>query len=155
MADQLVEFLRARKEHAATSDLDWYAKRDRWVASVKSLYEVIKQLFAEALASNDVTVRSFEVQVNEEYVGQYSIPALELKVGNERVEFLPKGITIFGATGRVDLRGDADTVTLLRDTDSVQSEWTVVLQRVPALRTAPLDSESLKYALERVMLPLA
>jgi len=104
--------------------------------------------------SKDVTIRTFETQVTEDFVGTYSIPVLEMTVGTERVEFRPKGVTVIGASGRVDVRGERDTVTLLKDPQGVETGWTVVLQRVPSLRTAPLDRESLKYALERVMLPL-
>jgi hypothetical protein len=95
------------------------------------------------------------MQVNENFVGAYSIPVLELTVGSERVVFRPKGLLVIGAAGRVDISGELDSVTLLRDTDDEQSGWTVVLQRVPRLTKVSLDRESLKYALERVMLPLA
>jgi hypothetical protein len=75
-------------------------------------------------------------------------------VGNERVEFRPKGVTVIGVAGRVDVRGDRDTVTLFKDSAETGNAWTVILQRVPNLRTVPLDRESLKDVLERVMLPL-
>jgi len=62
---------------------------------------------------------------------------------------------VLGAEGRVDIRGAGDTVTLIkRAEENGNSEWTVVLQRVPHIRTAPLDRDSLKDALERAMLPL-
>jgi len=107
-----------------------------------------------SIASKDVTVRTFETQVTENFVGTYSIPILEMTVGHERVEFRPKGVTVIGASGRVDIRGERDTVTLLRDQVEGNGGWTVVLQRIPHLKTVQLDRESLKYALERVMLPL-
>src|ERR1017187_2887288 len=91
---------------------------------------------------------------SEDYIGTYTIPALELTVGGERVEFRPKGVLVIGAAGRVDIRGGRDTVTLVKNTDKAGGEWSMVLQRVPHLRTVPFDQESLKDALERVMLPL-
>jgi hypothetical protein len=99
-------------------------------------------------------VRTLNVETTEDFVETYSISALELSVGSERVEFRPKGVTVIGAAGRVDIRGERDTVTLLKDMESADDKWTVVLHRVPQLTTAPLDRESLTYALERVMLPL-
>ena len=108
-------------------------------------------MLRDSIASTDVTVRSFDIQVTEDLVGTYSIPIFEMTVG----AFRPKGVTVIGASGRVDIRGEGDTVTLLRDQEEVHSGWTVVLQRVPRLKTAPLDGESLKYALEKVMLPLS
>ena len=78
---------------------------------------------------------------------------LELSVGSERVEFRPKGINVIGAAGRVDIRGERDTVTLLRDEVDFAGGWGVVIQRVPHLKKVDLDRDSLKFALERVMLP--
>jgi len=154
MEDQLVDFLRTRKQRAAGQEIDWQAKRETWVRSIESLYALVREMLRDSTVSKDVTIRTFETHVTEDFVGTYSIPVLEMAVGTERVEFRPKGITVIGASGRVDIRGERDTVTLLKDLQDVETGWTVVLQRVPNLRTAPLDRESLKYALERVMLPL-
>jgi hypothetical protein len=154
MEDQLVDFLRIRKQQAASPEIDWQAKKDKWVRSVESLYAIVQEMLRDSIASKDVTIRTFDTQVSEDFIGTYSIPVLEMTVGTERVEFRPKGVTVIGASGRVDIRGERDTVTLLRDPEEVTSGWTVVLQRVPRLKTVQLDQESLKYALERVMLPL-
>jgi hypothetical protein len=154
MENQLVDFLRSKKEQAPVPDVDWQAKKDRWVRSVQSLYKLIQDMLRDSIAAEDVKVRMFDLQVTEEYIGTYSIPALELSVGSERVEFRPKGVTVIGAAGRVDIRGESDTITLLMDAAN-GGGWTMILQRVPHLRMAELDRESLKYALERVMLPLS
>ena len=154
MEDQLVDFLRTRKQQATSHEIDWQAKRDAWVRSVENLYALVQELLRDSIAAKDVTIRISDSQVTEDFIGTYSIPVLEMTVGTERVEFRPKGVTVIGASGRVDIRGERDTVTLLRDQQDAESGWTVVLQRVPSLRTASLDRESFKYALERVMLPL-
>jgi hypothetical protein len=155
MPDQLVEFLRSKKrEHAADQNIDWQRKRDVWVQSVNSLYNQVGRILADSINSGDVTVDQVEMQIAEDFVGTYSIPKLELNVGGERVEFRPMGVTVIGASGRVDIRGERDVVTLLKGEVGVENEWLVVLQRTPYLNTQPLDSETLKYALERVMLPL-
>ena len=155
MPDQLVEFLRSKKlEHAADQDIDWQRKRDVWVQSVNSLYNQVGRILADSINSGDVTVDQVEMQIAEDFVGTYSIPKLELNVRGERVEFRPMGVTVIGASGRVDIRGERDVVTLLKGEVGVENEWLVVLQRTPYLNTQPLDSETLKYALERVMLPL-
>ena len=154
MEDQLVDFLRSRKEQAAGPEIDWQAKKDAWVRSVETLYELVQGMLSDSIASKDVIVRTFEMQVTEDFIGTYSIPVLELTVGSERVEFRPKGITVIGAAGRLDIRGEVDTVTLLKDTANADSGWTIILQRIPHLKMVQLDRESLKYALERVMLPL-
>jgi hypothetical protein len=154
MSDQLAEFLR-RKEQAAGPPIDWQAKRDGFVRSVEELYTLVKSMLRESIESKAVTVRTFEMDVTEDYIGTYTIPALELTIGGERVEFRPKGALVVGAAGRMDMRGGRDTVTLVRNTNGEGDDWAIVLQRVPHLRTAPFDRESLTYALERVMLPLS
>jgi hypothetical protein len=154
MGDQLVDFLRSRNEQSPKADIDWQSKKDMWVRSVEALYATIQEMLRDSIASGDVVVRRFEVDVTEDFIGTYAIPVLELRVGRERVEFRPKGVNVIGAAGRVDLRGERDTVTLVKDETDANGGWTVILQRVPTLRTAPLDRESLRYGLERAMLPL-
>lgn len=129
-------------------------KRETWVRSVESLYSRVEEMLREAIASKDVAVRRIATPITENFVGTYSIPVLEITIGNERVEFRPKGLIVIGASGRVDILGERDRVTLLRDQEDANSGWSLVLQRVPGLRTASLDRESLQHALERVMLPL-
>lgn len=154
MEDQLVTFLRTRKERTTGPAVNWEEKKREWIRSVQALYEYVKALLRESIESNDVIVQIVDMVVSEEFVGEYTIPALQLIVGGERVQFLPKGVNVIGASGRVDIRGDLGTVTLLRDRPEVDSGWTVVLQRAPRLTTAPLDSNTLKFALEQVLTPL-
>lgn len=153
MSDQLVDFLRTKRERATSPAIDWTAKRDAWIGSVQRLYEFVKELLRDSIQSGDATLRPFEIEVTEEFIGTYTIPALELTVGNERVEFRPKGVTVIGAAGRVDIRGERGTLTLVKDKPDAE-RWSIVLERVPRLKTEPLDRKSFKLALERVMLPL-
>src|SRR5260370_37753862 len=100
MKDQLVDFLRSRKEQEASPPINWEAKKDRGIRSVESLYVLIQEMVGEARASNDVTVRTFNVQVTQDFIGAYSIPVLEGTAGRQRVEFRPKCVTVIGAAGR-------------------------------------------------------
>jgi hypothetical protein len=154
MGDQLADFLRHRKEHAPVPDVDWQAKKDAWVHSVEKLYQLVRDMFRESIASDYVTVRTFDTEVTEDFIGTYSIPGLGLRIGSERVEFRPKGVTVIGVEGRVDMRGDREVLTLIKEQAGDRNGWSIVLQRVPHFRTVPLDQESLTHALERVMLPL-
>jgi len=129
MPDQLVEFLRSKKrEHAADQNIDWQRKRDVWVQSVNSLYNQVGRILADSINSGDVTVDQVEMQIAEDFVGTYSIPKLELNVRGERVEFRPMGVTVIGASGRVDIRASATSLRFSR------ARW--------ALRTSGLSSFS-------------
>jgi hypothetical protein len=153
MGNQLAEFIRSRKAQSG-GEIDWQMKKDAWVSSVKGLYRLVKEMLRDSIASKDVIVRTFDTEVTEEFIGTYSIPALELIIGGERVVFRPKGVTVIGVEGRVDIRGARDSVTLLKEKADVGNGWSIILQRVPHLKKAQLGQESLTYALERVMLPL-
>lgn len=154
MNDQLTEFLRARRQQSGAQEIDWNAKRESWKKAVEQLYSLVRELLSSAVKTGDVTISEHQEQITEEYVGAYSIPVLEIRVGHERVELRPKGMTVIGASGRVDLRGERDEVTLIRDEKSEQG-WSVIIRRTPAVETVPFDRESLKLALERAMLPLS
>src|ERR1022692_2693676 len=99
MGDQLTEFLRSRKEQAAKPEINWQARKDNWVRSVEGLYALVRKMLRKSIESKDVSVRTFDLEVTEDYIGTYTIPALELNVGAERVEFRPKGIMVLGAEG--------------------------------------------------------
>jgi hypothetical protein len=154
--DALGEFLRKKKGEADTSGVDWTAQKEDWVSAVDRLYNVLTEDLLRKLIYDEHVVEAERVQteITEEYVGTYSIPKLVLKVGNEKVELLPKGVNVIGAAGRVDLRGARDAVTLIRvrKNGASSDEWQVVLERVPRIVTKPLDSDSLNEALQRVML---
>jgi hypothetical protein len=153
MADQLAEFIH-KKVHAEGAGIHWQAKKDAWIQAVEGLYARVELMLKGPVDSGDVSVETKAMEITEDFVGTYSIPRLELRVGTERVELRPMGLTVVGADGRVDIRGARSVIALLRNESGLANEWTMVLQRVPDRKTVPLDAESLRYALERVMLPL-
>jgi hypothetical protein len=154
MGDQLVDFLRERKKISEQVSVDWDEKKRVWIAAVEGLYSVVQEMLAESIASKDVSVRKVDTQITEDFAGSYAIPILELGVGNERVEFRPKGMNVIGAAGRVDIVGARDAVTLVLEQPELKGEWKVVLQRVPKPILEGFSPSTLKWALERVMLPL-
>jgi hypothetical protein len=152
MPDQLAEFIRTKKDHTLGSAIDWETRKRDWIRSVKELYRRVEELLKSSIDAGDVSVKWVEMEVTEEFVGTYRIPRLEITIGNEGVVFRPMGLVVMGADGRVDLKGARGTVTLLREKSG---EWTAVLERVPEREARPVDSDSLRKALQRVMLPVS
>lgn len=153
--DRLGEFLRRKREETASGGIDWSAKIADWTASVERLFRLLTDdLLKKFIDERLVEVFTDHVQITEPFVGTYTLPELRLKIGNNDVAFLPKSVSVLGSSGRVDIRGDRDVVTLIREQtpDCSRDEWKVVLQRTPKRITAPLDSDSLQAAFERVML---
>ena len=153
MGDQLVEFLRSKKGQANGPDVDWLAKKNAWIQSVKALYGQVRDMLRDSITSGDVKVETRDLEIAEEFVGTYTVPALDIFVGRERVEFRPMGVTVLGAEGRVDIRGERDVITLLKNEASATG-WSMVLQRLPRLKMEPVNRDTLTYAFEQVMQPL-
>jgi len=152
MPDQLTEFIRTKKDHMLGSGIDWETRKRDWISSVAELYQRVEGLLRSSIDAGDVSVNLVEMELTEEFVGTYRIPRLELTIGNEGVVFRPMGLVVMGADGRVDLKGARGTVTLLREKSG---EWVTVLERAPEREARPVDSDTLRKALQRVMLPVS
>jgi hypothetical protein len=57
-------------------------------------------MLRDSIDSGDVKLQNRDLEVTEEFVGTYTVPALDIFVGRERVEFRPMGVTVLGAEGR-------------------------------------------------------
>lgn len=147
--NQLRDFFREKKQKAKPADVDWGAKRDAWIEAVEDLYRTIESDFLKA-AKDDVEVAYADKVVNENCIGQYKVRELELRVGDERVVFSPKGVNIVGAKGRIDVEGDRGEATIVWEGDG---DWSIVLARTPALRLVRLNAESLAELLRGIMRP--
>jgi hypothetical protein len=148
MASQLIEFLEGRKEKA--QGVDWEAKKNAWLDAVSLLYHEIGVLLGDSTKNGTVKAERVRIEVNEDFIGTYSVDELHLTVGNDRVIFKPAGTNVFGALGRVDMRGDRGEISLLWT--GGRNEWQFLVQ-LPDLVMAPLDEECLLEALQRVMAP--
>lgn len=155
--DDLREFLRERQAKSASgSKIDWEAKKRDWIEAVKGLYETItKDIFKDALAEKLVKIQRRDAKIVERYVGRYTIPELIVQIGGEEVVFSPKAVNVIGASGRIDLIGERDQATIIRewDPDAQQEGWSIVEMRLPSRKLVPLTKDSLLAALRAVMSP--
>ncbi|MGD0899934.1 MAG: hypothetical protein ABR915_19035 [Thermoguttaceae bacterium] len=147
--DQLQRFFQEKKQKAKPADIDWAAKRDAWIAAVNALYGTIEGDYLSA-AKADVEITRTDMVVTERCVGEYHIPELVLRVGDEEVVFSPKGVNIVGAQGRIDVEGDRGDATILWQGEN---RWSIVISRAPTLRLVPLAADSLAEVLKGIMRP--
>ena len=146
-SDELKDFLLSRQQHAPANEIDWEERRKEWVDEIEQLYQNVEKLLGDSITDGLVTVSRSEKEIEEEYLGRYSAPELNLNISGETVRFSPKGRNIFGAKGRVDLVGELDAVTLVLEP---AGHWSIVLSRVPRA-AVELDGKTLAEALRRVM----
>jgi hypothetical protein len=155
--DDLREFLRQRKAKSASAPaINWEAKKRDWIDAVRRLYETIENdIFKDALAEKLVKIQRRDAEIVERYIGRYSIPELVVQIGGEEVVFAPKAVNVIGASGRIDLIGERDQATIIREWDpnSQQEGWSIVEMRLPSRKLVPLTKDSLLAALRQVMSP--
>jgi hypothetical protein len=147
--NQLQEFFHQKKAKAKPADIDWAAKRDAWIQNVKDLYKTIEDDYLGPV-KGDVEITYSDKIVTENHIGEYRIPELNLRVGDERVMFSPKGTNIVGARGRIDVYGDRGEATIIWQEDN---SWNIVVARVPKVVLVPLNAESLGELLMGIMRP--
>lgn len=147
--DQLRELFHEKKQKAKSANRDWTAKREAWIKAVKDLYHTIEDDYLKS-AKDDVEITQSDKVVTENYIGDYQIPELNLRVGDEQVSFSPKGTNVVGAQGRIDIRGDRGDATLIWQGGA---NWSIVASRVPKLQLVPLTADTLADVLRGIMRP--
>jgi hypothetical protein len=148
MASQLIEFLEGRKVKAA--GVDWEKRKAEWLNGITILYADIRALLHASIDQGVVKLHENKIEVAEDFIGTYEAKELRLAVGADRVVFTPVGANVFGAQGRVDLKGDRGRISLLWNGGS---EWQFVEQRLPELVLQEFNEASLLGALQSIMAP--
>jgi hypothetical protein len=147
--DQLHKFLQEKKQKAKPVDIDWGVKRDAWIKAVNDLFRTIEDDYLKD-AKDDVEIARRDKVVTENYVGEYHIQELVLRVGDEEVVFSPKGVNVIGALGRIDVQGDRGDATIVWQGEN---RWSIVISRTPTVRLVPLAVDSLAEMLRGIMRP--
>ena len=135
------------KSSSAQPEIDWEARRDKWLANISALYKCVKRWLADLEREGVVRyLPSPKVTISEDRIGDYGVDVLTILVGKQRVAFYPKGTLIVGAEGRIDIRGQKGIRTIILN----GRKWSIV-ERTPTLATYPFNEESFRDALEEVM----
>lgn len=97
------EFLKAKQEEAKTKEsFDKNARIEQFRTYVESFYSQLKN---DWLADYYETMHPVfeDITIHEELLGEYNIRSLILTVGNEKIQFKPKGTILIGTPGRIDV----------------------------------------------------
>jgi len=142
--DGLDAFLRSKA--SKQRKIDWEAKKAKWLGEVANLYDHIKEWLAPLERDGIVQYSVGTITLQEDFIGTYQVDVLILLVGEQRVEFRPKGTLIVGANGRIDVQGPRAVRTIVLQKD----QWFVV-QRTPHLKALLFDRDSFQTVLQEVM----
>lgn len=107
------DFERLLDQQKNESALDWTGIGEEWVSRIHQLYELVSDWLDEYRSQGTVEIATYDVDITEESLGTYQVPAMDIVVGNKKARLVPVGAIIIGASGRVDLRGPAGTSTFV------------------------------------------
>ncbi len=149
----LQDFLREKSKQQPSKPIDWNAKKVSWEKALNKLYLQLEAFLGNLISEKVLVISRRPVTVQEDYLGSYQVDQLVLSVGSEQVVFAPKGATIVGASGRVDVLGQAFTRTLLwvNGDGSNPSDWSFIVSRSPKLKLVMLSQDSLLDVLKDTM----
>lgn len=102
------DFVSEKNQEAKEPKFDRQERLRSWLDQIKILYDQVKDFLSPFIEKGDVRLEERTLSMNEELLGQYDAPRLLITIGAVTVELCPVGALIFGAHGRVDLRGPRD-----------------------------------------------
>lgn len=126
--------------------IDWEKRKGKWLACLDDLYSLVKSWLTPLEQDNTVSYSITQTTLQEDYLGSYQVDVLSLHIGDQTVDFHPKGTLIIGAEGRVDVRGQRAIRTLVFN----EGDWFVV-ERSPRLKMLPFNEDSFQDLLQEVM----
>jgi hypothetical protein len=101
---KLTEFLRQQRDEHESSAEDLQPLKAEWISAVNDLLaDITSWLEPQEKEGLLQVVRLEDVALQEDRLGIYRAPALEIRVGARAISVLPIARLIFGGAGRVDL----------------------------------------------------
>jgi hypothetical protein len=137
--EELLKRLSADKVEPVDEALD--RKKGEWIDDIRKLLHQIRTWLASAEADGTVAIDETEIEIAEQDLGPYNVPALAIRVRTRNpstIHVQPKGMRvvgviaagrhrIVGASGRVDVTSGPSRVILLRFTTDGTTRWKAIL----------------------------
>jgi hypothetical protein len=146
-------FVRRQRQSAAASEkVDWNARRDEWLQSVRDLYSEVRSLLKSYIDSGDIVVTIEPIMISEENIGVYHSERLVLAIGPQQVRLNPVGTLVIGARGRLDMVGPAGSTRLVLVPDAEESaklRWKIATSP-PSVSLIDLNAQTLMQAILEV-----
>jgi len=104
------------QEHIASlpaQAIDLETEKNLWLKKLDDLYELVERSLAPHLKPGSIRLISRTIELHEEQLGNYQVPAIDIAVGRAIVELVPIGTFLIGVRGRVDMTGPRGTARLV------------------------------------------
>ena len=104
------------KEKAADSRIksfDWEGRKQFYLNQIDVLYKNVEDYLREYIDSHDVTLETTHEEIEEEIVGKYEVPVMNIYIYGKHAALVPAGTNMIGTPGRVDLVGGIEMRRIL------------------------------------------
>jgi hypothetical protein len=91
----------------------WIDERDLWLRYLEQFYNDVDSYVKSYVAQGKLKVVHGTKTIDEELIGEYSVPTRAILIGTYRVRLDPIGANIIGAHGRIDMIGPYGKSTFL------------------------------------------
>ncbi|MBF0182372.1 MAG: hypothetical protein HQM03_20340 [Magnetococcales bacterium] len=125
MAIETLEELLKKKMEAeqikSGTEIDWDGRKKAWMNRINGLFDDIEEWLKPIQERNLLIVKKINsITLNEEYIGSYIAPILDMFAGTDRVSLTPIATLIVGSYGRIDMTGPKGrkVMLIISDTDS-------------------------------------
>jgi hypothetical protein len=143
----LAEYIKSKREDRRTLNSNATKLRDEWLEQLDDLMADIRGWLKPA-AKEGLKVNSMPVEITEQGLGTYTAPGLLIEFEASRVAIEPIARIIVGGHGRVDIRGDQVTFSLIFT--KPERSWYVVRDRDWSSRE-PLSEKVFERLMEAIL----
>jgi hypothetical protein len=105
-----------KKEKAVDSQqrsIDWEGKKLAYLKQVDTLFDEVRTYLHEFTKSKEIHIEKRTTTIEEEYIGKYEAPVLHIRLYGRHADLVPVGTNIIGTPGRVDLRGNVESIRFI------------------------------------------
>jgi len=145
--DVFEKLLLKKTEEEEKNKVDWETRKITWLHSIDGFYKKINSWLSPLQKGGLLKIKEKEIDLNEEYIGNYKTKRLEIYLGNDIVTFTPRGTLIIGSYGRIDMRGPKGEALI------VEPEWNnwKFAKRTPKMKYFDVNELSFKEAIETII----
>jgi hypothetical protein len=173
---EFTEFISRQKPPVTKEEkpIDWAAQKEEWLKYLSDLYRMVESFLKEYTDSGKIALQYKNIELSEENIGRYTVQAMTLTFGTNRITLTPIGTLLIGTKGRVDMIGpkgpvrliladkdstgirvtvrvlDANTPAVEEVTKPINWEWKVVVTNAPRMSYQKLTQETFFNAIMEV-----
>jgi hypothetical protein len=110
---EFTDFISRQQARVEASPINWVAEKEEWLEYLNDLYQMVERFLKEYTDKGQIILTYAELELEEENIGRYTVHAMALSFGTNRVTLTPIGTLLIGTKGRVDMIGPRGTRRLL------------------------------------------